>query len=78
VDASPDTAPWNPAAQVPAVQFLVEAGADQSAAGERAQQRETIPTLLRHGARPTDEGKAGKSGLKSAASKWIIELLEET
>ena len=78
MDASPDTAPSNAEAQASAVQCLVEAGADPNASGARAQQREIIPTLLRHGAGPTDEDKAGKSVLKSAASKWIIELLEET
>jgi len=78
VDASPDTAAWNPVAQVSVVQCPVEAGADPNAFAARAQQREIILTLLRHGARPTDEDKAGKSVLKSAASKWIIELLDET
>jgi ankyrin repeat protein len=133
VDASPDTAAWNPVAQVSVVQCLIEAGADpngvdksgvgplhravrtRSAAAvralllsgadvrlwngngstplhlavqntgrggsgssaARAQQSEIILSLLQHGARPTDKDMAGKSVLKSAASEWIIELLEE-
>jgi ankyrin repeat protein len=44
-------------------------------AAARAQQREIILLLLRHGARTTDKDKAGQSVLHSAASEWIIELL---
>ena len=43
----------------------------------RAQQREIILSLLRHGARAADQDDAGKSVAQSAASDWIIDLLGE-
>jgi ankyrin repeat protein len=41
----------------------------------KTQQRELITLLLRHGARPTDRDKAGKSVAAVAPSAWIRDLL---
>jgi hypothetical protein len=58
-----------------AVQNTGRGGSGSAAA--RAQQREIILSLLRHGARATDKDDAGKSVVQSAASEWIIGLLDE-
>ncbi len=59
-----------------AVQDTGRSGAGSESS--RAQQREIILMLLRHGARANDKDKSGNSVSQSARSDWILDLLGES